>query len=152
VDETAAELEALARQQRVSVIVRGEAVAWADRVQMRILLSNLLSNAIRYSHPDSEVRVGLSAIGGRTVLEVRDTGVGMDPALASRTFERFWRADPARSARDGGSGLGLSISKAIVDAHNGTIVVQTSQGAGSTFIVELPASALPTQPVHATRR
>jgi two-component system heavy metal sensor histidine kinase CusS len=138
-DETVAELEPLARHHGVRIVVRGNAVAWADRVQMRILMSNLVSNAIRYNQPDGEVRVEVSAHDGRAVLSVSDTGPGLDPAVAARTFERFWRADPARSARDGGSGLGLSITKAIVDAHAGTIDVRSARGEGTTFRVALPA-------------
>ena len=139
-DETVAELEPLAAHHRVSVAVEGEATAWADHVQLRILLANLLSNAIRYNLPDGTVRVTLAGRNGRTLLRVGDTGPGMDPELASRVFERFWRADPARSARDGGIGLGLAITKAIVDAHGGTIVCESARGQGTTFIVELPSS------------
>lgn len=142
-DETVAELEPLARHHRVRVSVEGEALAWVDRVQMRILFSNLISNAIRYNRPDGEVRVQVAAHDGRTVLRVSDTGPGLDGAVAARTFERFWRADPARSARDGGSGLGLSISKAIVDAHAGAIDVTSIPGVGTTFSVALPGGEPP---------
>ncbi|MGH9370742.1 MAG: ATP-binding protein [Vicinamibacterales bacterium] len=141
VDETVAELEPLARHHRVTVLVDGDAVVWADRVQMRILLSNLLSNAIRYNHAEGEVRVTVSAVDGRTLLSVSDTGLGLEPELAAHAFERFWRADPARSARDGGNGLGLAISKAIVVAHSGTIAVQSAPDQGTTFSVELPAGS-----------
>jgi signal transduction histidine kinase len=140
VDEAAAELEPLARHHRVRVFVEGEAVAWADRVQMRILLTNLLSNAIRYNRPEGEVRVEVSNSGGRTRLQVSDTGVGLDPAAAAHAFERFWRADPARSGRDGGTGLGLAISKAVTDAHAGTIAVRSEPQKGTTFVVDFPMS------------
>ena len=138
VDDTVAELEPLASHHRVTVFVEGEASVWADGVQIRILLSNLLSNAIRYNRPEGEVHVDMKDGDGRTVLSVRDTGAGLDPALASHAFERFWREDPARSARDGGNGLGLAISKAIVDAHAGTITVHSAPDRGTTFSVELP--------------
>lgn len=71
---------------------------------------------------------------------VRDTGNGMDPAVAERMFDRFWRAAPSRTSREGGTGLGLAIGKAIVDAHGGTIAVETTPG-GTTFTVRLPAEA-----------
>ena len=140
IEETVDDLDPLVRHHRVRVTVDGEGTVWADRVQIRILLSNLVSNAIRYNCPDGEVRVLVSAEEGRTVLKVSDTGAGLDPALASRAFERFWRADPSRSARDGGNGLGLAISKAIVDAHDGAISVQSVPGQGTIFSVQLPSS------------
>jgi signal transduction histidine kinase len=136
--ETAAELGPLAAHRGVAVEVEGGAVAWVDQVQVHILLSNLLSNAVRYNAAGGAVRVGLSEIDGCAELRVADTGPGLDPELAARVFERFWRADPARTARDGGNGLGLAISKAIVDAHGGTIRFESRPGQGTTFIVELP--------------
>ena len=141
VEETVAELDPLARQHRVGVTVEGDATVRADRVQMRILLANLVSNAIRYNRAGGEVRVALSHADGRMRLRVSDTGVGLDPAVAPRAFERFWRADPSRSARDGGSGLGLAITSAIVEAHAGTIAVHSEPGTGTTFDVELPLDA-----------
>lgn len=77
---------------------------------------------------------------GVVVLEVSDTGQGMTPAQASQIFDRFYRADNARTRATGGSGLGLSIAASIVDAHNGRIVVYTGPGEGATFRVELPAA------------
>ncbi len=142
VDETVAEVESLARHHHVTVFVKGDAVVWADRLQMRILISNLLSNAIRYNRAEGEVRVDLRNVDGRMLLHVSDTGVGLDPATAgAHAFERFWRVDPSRSARDGGTGLGLAITKAIVDAHAGTIAVRSEPHTGTTFVVELPPSA-----------
>jgi two-component system heavy metal sensor histidine kinase CusS len=143
-EETAAELAPLSVPRGVAVQVEGDATAWADQVQAHILLANLLSNAIRYNKPGGVVRVGLSEPDGRVELRVSDTGPGLDAALAARVFERFWRADPARPARDGGHGLGLAISKAIVDAHGGAIRFESRPDCGTTFIVELPRGA--TQP------
>lgn len=120
--------------------MEGAATAWADQTQMRSLLSNLLSNAIRYNRPGGRVRVTFAGDGGRTLLRVTDTGVGLDAEDAARACERFWRADPARSARDGRSGLGLAISKAIVDAHGGSIRLQPAADQGTTVLVELPPS------------
>jgi signal transduction histidine kinase len=139
VEEAMAELQALATESRVALRVNGDVSVWADHVQLRILVSNLLSNAIRYNRPEGEVLVGIGTEGPRVILTVSDTGRGLDPALAARAFERFWRADSARSTRDGGSGLGLAISKAIVDAHAGRIMVVRTDSSGTTFRVELPA-------------
>ena len=73
------------------------------------------------------------------MLEVHDDGPGMSPDVAARAFERFYRADPSRSRHHGGSGLGLSIVRAIVDAHGGTVTLDTALGRGTTVRVELPA-------------
>jgi heavy metal sensor kinase len=137
-DETIAELAPLAAHHQVRVDVDGDATAWADETQMRILLSNLLSNAIRYNRSGGSVSVALSRTNGHVRVLVTDTGPGLDPEVASHVFERFWRADPSRSARDGGSGLGLAISRAIVDAHDGTIACESEIDRGTTFTVTLP--------------
>lgn len=139
-DETAAELRPLAERHDVRVALDGEADALADPVQIRILLSNLLSNAIRYNRPGGEVVVRLDQENGRARVAVSDTGPGLDPDAVPHVFERFWRADPSRAARDGGSGLGLAISKAIVDAHGGAIACDSRPGDGATFTVTLPTS------------
>jgi signal transduction histidine kinase len=110
-----------------------------DRVQLGILLSNLLGNAVRYNREGGAVHVQLALRGGQVALEVRDTGPGLDPAVADRVFDRFWRAEPSRTAREGGTGLGLAISKAIVDAHGGQIHCRTGPD-GTTFVVELTAA------------
>ena len=75
--------------------------------------------------------------GGRAVLEVADAGPGIEPADAERIFERFYRADPARSGD--GTGLGLSIARAIVEAHGGTIRATNADGGGTTVTIDLPA-------------
>jgi signal transduction histidine kinase len=108
-------------------------------VQIRILVSNLLSNAIRYNHVGGSVTLRIQSEPGRGVLAVSDTGPGLAPAVAARVFERFWRATSARSTRDGGTGLGLAISKAIVTTHGGEISVESEPGQGTTFVVWLAA-------------
>lgn len=139
-DETAAELRPLAERHGVGVELDGEATALADPLQIRILLSNLLSNAIRYNRPGGRVRVRLDRKNGLARVAVSDTGPGLDPEAVPHVFERFWRADPSRAARDGGSGLGLAISKAIVDGHGGTITCDSRPGEGATFTVTLPSA------------
>jgi signal transduction histidine kinase len=105
---------------------------------VRILLSNLLSNAIRYNRSGGSVSVALTRTDAHVRVLVTATGPGLEPEVASHVFERFWRADPSRSARDGGSGLGLAISRAIVDAHDGTIACESEIDRGTTFTVTLP--------------
>jgi signal transduction histidine kinase len=82
--------------------------------------------------------VKVYASNGCGVLEVNDTGVGIPPEAAPHIFERFYRVDKARSRQMGGAGLGLSIVKAIVTAHGGQVRVESVEGRGSRFLVELP--------------
>lgn len=143
VDDVIADLHRLARERRVDVQCEGDATATGDPLQLGILVTNLLSNAIRYNRDEGRVAVVLSmrATGqpadAMAEIVVRDTGPGLDPAVAGRVFERFWRAAPSRSSREGGTGLGLAISRAIVDAHGGHVEVATGPD-GTTFTVTLP--------------
>jgi two-component system OmpR family sensor kinase len=113
------------------------------------VVTNLITNAIRYNHSGGMVRVSTEWVrstssgqaGGVAVLTVADTGMGIDPEDQPRVFERFFRADKARSRKAGGSGLGLAICKSIVDAHGGSIAFSSVLGQGTTFVVRLPAMA-----------
>jgi len=109
----------------------------ADRESLRIALDALLENAVKYTDPADTIE--LSASGRTDVLELRvtDDGRGVAPEALDRIFERFSRADPARSRADGGVGLGLAIVDAIARAHGGSCIV-TSAGAGATFVLRLP--------------
>jgi two-component system, OmpR family, sensor kinase len=104
---------------------------------IRQVLGILLDNARKYA-PGGETQVSVRAEDGTAVLQVRDTGPGVDPGQQERIFERFYRAEHARSA--GGAGLGLAIAKDIVERHGGTIEVSSEPGAGTTFTVRLPVS------------
>jgi len=109
-----------------------------DSERLAQVVTNLLTNAIHYNQPDGEVRVKLESQSGMAVLTVRDTGQGIAPEDLPRVFERFYRADKSRST--GGNGLGLAISKAVVEAHGGMIEVASKENAGTTFTVRLPTS------------
>lgn len=115
----------------------------ADPNRIRQVLGNLLSNALRHvkeaGNTDPRVVLSVSAHGDEAWLAVSDNGPGLSPEARQHVFDRFWRADGARSRDQGGSGLGLAICRAIVEAHGGRIWVEGSPGAGSTFIVSLPA-------------
>lgn len=146
VDEVVVDLARLARERHVTVHGEGTAVALGDRLQIGILVTNLLTNAVRYNRDGGSVTVALSAVAAGPAADttaewvrmmVRDTGPGLDPDVVDRVFDRFWRAAPSRSSREGGTGLGLAISKAIVEAHGGRIDVQTG-ATGTTFTVDLP--------------
>ncbi|HTY60885.1 MAG TPA: ATP-binding protein [Acidobacteriota bacterium] len=102
------------------------------------ILQNLLDNALRYTPSGGSIRVKAVAEGSEIVLSVADTGIGIPKADQDRIFERFYRADAARSRESGGTGLGLSIVKHLVEAYGGRIRVESEVGQGSTFFVYLP--------------
>jgi signal transduction histidine kinase len=100
-----------------------------------------VNNAIEYNRAGGEVRLRLQAVGANAVLSVSDTGCGIPEADHPHVFERFYRADKARSRARGGTGLGLAICKDIVTAHGGTIDFESKVNEGTTFRVRLPRSA-----------
>lgn len=116
-----------------------------DRTRLRQLFLNLVTNAIKYTPRGGRVEVSLSRREGIATVSVRDSGVGIAAADLPYIFDRFYRADRARSrmAERGGFGLGLAISQWIVQAHGGTITVQSRLGRGSTFTVALPLAGEP---------
>jgi signal transduction histidine kinase len=110
----------------------------ADPVRMRQLLTNLISNAVKFTPAGGSVAVDVDAGDGSVVLAVRDTGVGIPEQDLSRLFDRFFRADVATNGPIGGIGLGLSIVKGVADAHGAAIDVTSAPGAGTSVVVELP--------------
>lgn len=105
-------------------------------------LGNLLDNALRHTPPGGTVTLGCHAAGRWVDFVVRDSGEGVAPEHLSQVFDRFYRADASRSRAQGGSGIGLTITKALVDAHGGRISVESPGiGQGATFTVRLPATA-----------
>ncbi len=110
---------------------------YGDEGQLVQVVQNLMSNAVRYTQ-EGRIDVSLRTDGNESILEVKDTGLGISSEHAPRIFERFYRADRARSRETGGTGLGLSIVKHIVSAHGGTIEVESELNVGSMFRVRLP--------------
>jgi signal transduction histidine kinase len=112
----------------------------ADPGRVRQMVMNLLTNAVKYTQPDGQVRVSSVVEDGTLMITVRDTGIGIAPGDLPNIYERFWRADVARSrtGRRPGAGLGLAISKWTAEAHGGSIDVQSRPGKGTTFTVRLP--------------
>jgi signal transduction histidine kinase len=110
----------------------------ADRARLVQLLDNLLSNAVKFTPQGGRVDVTVSAQNGHAVLEVADSGIGIPRGEQDRLFDRFFRASTATAQAVPGTGLGLAIAKAIVDAHDGSIEVESDEGSGSTFRVQLP--------------
>ncbi len=125
-----------------SIAVQGEyargVVVDGDRGWLERLLLNLLDNAFKFTKAAGrvDVRVFRARDAGR--IEVQDTGIGLSPDDAQRVFERFFRADPARSSATDGAGLGLSLVQWIAEEHHGTITVTSRLGEGTTFTVTLP--------------
>jgi PAS domain S-box-containing protein len=109
-----------------------------DPTRIAQLLSNLISNAVKFTPDGGRVEVKLAVEGDQAVLAVADTGIGIPAADRERIFERFFRTVTATREAIPGTGLGLAMIKAIVEAHNGTITVDSEEGHGSTFKVCLP--------------
>jgi two-component system, OmpR family, sensor kinase len=147
--EAVNDARAVAPDRRIEVVLGGDdgdhdgvLVVLGDDRRLRQVLANLVNNALTHTPAGSpiEVRVGTSTLDGRpgAAFEVVDHGPGLAPEQAERVFERFYRADPARSPADGGSGLGLSIVAALVAVHGGTVAVDSVPGRGARFRVVLP--------------
>lgn len=113
----------------------------ADRRRLGQVIDNLVSNAIKFSPEGGEVDLAVGAIDGVITIEVTDRGIGIPEEERSRLFERFFRSSTALDRQIPGTGLGLYISKAIVEAHGGTIRATSALGSGSSFVVELRAAA-----------
>ncbi len=105
---------------------------------MREVLNNLLHNAIQYNKPDGSIDVSVTRVNGHLDLAVSDTGIGISSEAREHIFERFYRADPSRGTDGLHTGLGLSIVKEFVGLMGGTIAVESAEGKGSTFRVQLP--------------
>ena len=111
-----------------------------DRTRLAQVLDNLLSNALKFTDPGGRVDVRVSAPNGVVAVEVADTGMGISPDEQAKLFQRFYRTAAAGEHAIPGTGLGLWISKAIVEAHGGEIAVDSGVGRGTTFRVELPTT------------
>lgn len=113
-------------------------VVLGDADRLRQALVNLVENAIRYTPPTGRIDLSLRIIGGQAEIAVSDSGQGIAPEDLPHIFDRFYRADKARTRADGGAGLGLSIVQWVVEAHWGEIAVESRLGEGSTFRIRLP--------------
>jgi signal transduction histidine kinase len=111
----------------------------ADEDLLSQVWSNLIHNSVKFTPPGGSVRLSLRQQGSQVHFAIADTGIGISEPDQARVFERFFKADPSRTRANGGSGLGLSITKKIVEMHRGTIEVASDPGAGTTFSVNLPA-------------
>jgi signal transduction histidine kinase/CheY-like chemotaxis protein len=113
--------------------------AWADRTRIAQVVINLLSNAMKYTPSGGDIRVRLSEEGEAAVLSIRDTGIGIEPALLPQLFTMFFQADEPPKEMKTGLGVGLALAKVLVEMHHGTIVAHSEGvGKGAEFVVRLP--------------
>jgi protein-histidine pros-kinase len=112
-----------------------------DRHRFIRVLSNLLSNAVKFSESGEHVRLEIEVVDGVVRFHVIDRGVGIEPRDQVHIFRRFAQLDGSLTRQVGGTGLGLSVSRALVERHGGRITVSSRPGQGSTFTVEVPAVA-----------
>jgi two-component system, OmpR family, sensor histidine kinase ResE len=137
--------QVLASQREITFIIRHEAglpehVSW-DEDRMNEVLGNLLSNAFKFTQRGGRVDLSVWFHGEAVEIQVKDTGVGIAPEQLPHVFEKFYQADNQESTEAKGTGLGLAIARQIVEAHRGTISVESTVGVGTTFTVTLPVSA-----------
>ncbi|HZS58676.1 MAG TPA: ATP-binding protein [Gemmatimonadaceae bacterium] len=141
-DDLETAFQVLALQRGVDFLVMRaaglpESVLW-DPDRINEVLGNLLSNAFKFTPRGGRVELRLEAQGETIQMVVRDTGAGIAPEQLPRIFDKFYQADNQGSADSEGTGLGLAIAKGIVEAHSGTINVDSTPGVGTTFVIELP--------------
>jgi signal transduction histidine kinase len=115
-----------------------EAIVMADAGRLEVAFDALIENAVQHTQEDGTIEVGVRRSDGHAAISFRDTGSGIPAEDLDRIFDRFARADPGRSRHTGGFGLGLSIVRTIVEAHGGTVHVQSRVGHGTTFRIDLP--------------
>ncbi len=138
--DAAADARAMAPDRDISLsIADEETVVPGDEDRLRQVVGNLMRNALVHTPDGTDVELVVARVGDRVRLEVRDRGPGLPAPDGVVMFERFWRADPARTRGAGGAGLGLAIVQGIVLAHGGEVRAQTRPDGGATFTVALPA-------------
>jgi len=145
---TAEQMCLLAQDKEISLecAVEEKVIVEGDRARLKQVTVNLLDNAIKYTAHGGRINVRVAARDHTAVLEVVDNGIGISPEAVPHVFERFFRADKARSRELGGAGLGLSIVKSICTAHGGRVDVESKEGEGSRFTVELPLASNGSRP------
>ncbi|MBB6217133.1 signal transduction histidine kinase [Anaerosolibacter carboniphilus] len=126
----------------VSMKLDGDKNVFMDRDKVRQILINLLTNAYKYTNEGGFVRVELEERQEEIVIEIGDTGIGVGEKDLPHIFERFYRGDISRSRETGGTGIGLAITKALVEAHGGKIKVKSKIDVGTTFIMNFPKTAI----------
>ncbi|WUH91360.1 HAMP domain-containing histidine kinase [Streptomyces sp. NBC_00433] len=127
------------------------AYALGDEAGLRQVIGNLLSNVRIHTPPDAQLVIEVQGEPAVVLLRIADTGPGLDAQDAARAFDRFFRADPERAPDTGGAGLGMAIVQAVVQAHRGTVTLDTAPGKGFTVRITLPRARRPFPPAAPTR-
>ncbi len=124
---------------KIQAVITGNNIfACVDKNRMQQVITNLLSNAVKYSGENGTIHINVEENADMVSIQIQDEGIGIDEKDLSFIFERFYRVDKSRNRRTGGTGIGLTITKAIVQAHGGKIIVESTYGIGSTFTVIIP--------------
>jgi two-component system heavy metal sensor histidine kinase CusS len=139
-DKVAEFFDALAESQQINLTVTGDGTLFADPLLVRRALSNLIANALRYTPSGGIVRLAANQRAGALCLSVRDSGSGIEARYLPQLFDRFFRADAARSGSES-SGLGLAVVRSIMELHGGTVEVDSRLGEGAFFTLVFPAVA-----------
>lgn len=138
-EECVALIRPLAEERNIQLQTElGAATCLGDGDQLALVVSNLLTNAVHYNRDGGEVRINTRMENGAATVTVSDTGAGIASEHLPYIFDRFYRADTARTSSQGRTGLGLAITKAIVESHGGKIEVTSTPGEGTSFVVGLP--------------
>ena len=137
--ESVEDLRATQPQRRITTTLpEHPVVVTGDEAQLRQVVANLLANVRTHTDADAQVRVDLTLRHGDAVLTIADDGPGLSDDDAARVFDRFFRPEGSRSRTSGGSGLGLAIVRSVVEAHGGSVDLETAPGAGAAFTIRLP--------------
>jgi two-component system OmpR family sensor kinase len=157
VRDAATDAQVLQPDRRIAVAVADDETidTIGDTYRLQQVVGAIVANALVHTHTDTELRLAARTTAEAAELTIADDGPGLRPADAARVFDRFFRGDHSRTRRTGGSGLGLAIARSIVEAHHGTITLDTTPGHGCRFVITLPhrdAGANQHSPTEATRR
>jgi two-component system OmpR family sensor kinase len=141
VKEAVADARAADPERSIVVDLSGQpSVIRGDRLRLRQVLDNLLTNIRDHTEADTVATITLANGDGAAILTVADDGPGMSPDEAARAFERFWQAEPSATHPRRGAGLGLAITAELIAAHHGTITLDTAPGRGTSFTISLPTA------------
>jgi two-component system OmpR family sensor kinase len=140
-EDVAADARAVQPDRAVSVECGRPLRCTGDPLRLHQVVAAVVHNALVHTPLDAPIELVGRAADGAVVVEIIDHGPGLDPEIAARVFERFYRGDPSRARSSGGSGLGLSIAKSIIETHGGRISVHTAPGEGCRFTIALPTAS-----------
>lgn len=126
------------KKQNIEFVAEEKSIIYADKTKIKQVFVNIISNAIKYTPDDGEIKIYLRVFDGVAYVHIIDNGIGIPHKDVERVFERFYRVDKGRSRQQGGTGLGLSIAQDIIRAHDGEIIARSEVGKGSEFVVTIP--------------